>query len=122
MSDKLKLQKEILEQLLIYSDNLAAGLDIIIKELRDKRKGDTEELLNLIIQGINWEIDVFNCCESFINQNGVQIEKSKMAEAVVRLGKVLKEKDDIKIAACFDVDFVPFVKSMKSAAINASNK
>lgn len=122
MPDKLDIQKEILGQMLKYSENLAVGLDVIIKELRDKRKSDTEELLNLIIQGINWEIEVFNCCESLVNQNGVRIVKSKMAEAVVRLGKILKEKDDIKIAACLDVDFVPFVKSMESAGINAVGK
>ena len=39
-----------------------------------------------------------------------------MAAAVVRLGKVLQEKDDIKIAACLEVDFLPFLKSMERSA------
>ena len=39
-----------------------------------------------------------------------------MAQAVTRLGKVLQEKDDIKIAACLEVDFLPFVRNMKKAA------
>ena len=39
-----------------------------------------------------------------------------MAAAVVRLGKVLQEKDDIKIAACLEVDFLPFLRSMEQAS------
>ena len=75
-----------------------------------------EELFNLVIQGINWEIEVFNHCEPLINSKGKKIDKSKMAKAVVRLGKILQDKDDIKIAACLDVDFMSFLKSMETAA------
>ena len=39
-----------------------------------------------------------------------------MASAVGRLGKVLQEKDDIKLAASLEVDFLPFLKAMKDVA------
>lgn len=116
MSKKIDLQKEALAQLVDYSANITLGVQNVIEELRNSRKDDTEELFNLVIQGINWEIEVFNNCEELINKDSMNVDKSKMATAVSRLGKVLQEKDDIKIAACLEVDFLPFLKSMETAA------
>ncbi len=116
MSDKAQLQGEILKELSDYSSKIILGTEEVIKELRGDRKRDTDELFNLVIQGINWEIEVFNNCEGIINKDSKQIDKSKMANAVGRLGRVLQEKDDIKIAACLEVDFLPFLKSMEKVA------
>ncbi len=119
MGSRLELQKEALSELVDYSEKIIRGTETVIRELRDTRKDDTDELFNLVIQGINWEIEIFNNCETLINQDGQQIDKDKMAQAVVRLGKVLQEKDDIKLAACLDVDFLPFLRTMEFAALSA---
>lgn len=118
MSSVLELQREALRELVDYSEKIIRGTETVIAELRGARKEDTEELFNLVIQGINWEIEVFNNCEKLINQDTIQIDKNKMADAVVRLGKVLQERDDIKIAACLDVDFLPFLKTMEFAGLS----
>lgn len=118
MADVLELQKEVLGELVDYSEKIIRATEMVIAELRGARKEDTEELFNLVIQGINWEIEVFNNCERLINQDTMQIDKGKMADAVARLGKVLQEKDDIKIAACLDVDFLPFLKTMEFAGLS----
>lgn len=118
MAKKEELQQDIMKELIDYSPKIIYGTEEIIGELRGDRKKDTDELFNLVIQGINWEIEVFNNCEEKINQNGQIIDKSKMATAVVRLGKVLQEKDDIKIAACLEVDFLPFLRTMEEAALS----
>lgn len=121
MSNISELQRQILAELLDYSDKIIPGTEQVIEELRGSLKSDTEELFNLVVQGINWEIEVFNNCEPLINKDAVHVDKTKMAKAVVRLGKILQERDDIKMAACLDVDFLPFLKEMKavSAAILA---
>lgn len=118
MADRRELQLQILEELRNYSQKIIPGTEMIITELRGNRKADTEEIFNLVIQGINWEIEVFNNCEEVINQGTQRVDKSKMASAVARLGKVMQEKDDIKLAAALEVDFIPFLKSMEQAAIN----
>lgn len=116
MAKKIELQQEVMKELYDYSPKIILGTETIIEELRGDRKKDTDELFNLVIQGINWEIEVFNNCEALINQETQVIDKSKMATAVVRLGKVLQEKDDIKIAACLEVDFLPFLNVMEKSA------
>ncbi len=118
MGNKLELQNEVLKQLIDYSDNIIEAAKQVISELRGAQKEDTEEMFNLVIQGINWEIEVFNNCEQLINKDHVYVDKSKMASAVGRLGVVLQEKDDIKIAACLEVDFLPFLEGMKKAGNN----
>lgn len=116
MSDKVSVQKELLKELKSYSEHILPGTNTLIGELRHNRKSDTDELFNLVIQGINWEIEVFNNCEDLINSGEQKINKAKMASAVSRLGKVLQEKDDIKLAASLEVDFLPFLKSMQEVA------
>lgn len=110
------VQREAMTLLYEYSDKIIEGTKQVIHEMREDRKNDTDELFNLVIQGINWEIELFNNCEAIINKKEVLVDKSKMAEAVGKLGKVLQEKDDIKIAACLDVDFLPFLIAMQKAS------
>lgn len=117
MSNKIRLQQDIMKELSDYSPKIIKGTEDVISELRGDRKKDTDELFNLVIQGINWEIEVFNNCEDIINKDAHFIDKGKMATAVVRLGKVLQEKDDIKIAACLEVDFLPFLRAMEQSSL-----
>ncbi len=112
MADKQMLTENIIKQLSEYGPNLVEGVEEVVGELRGERVSDTDELFTLVIQGINWEIEVFNNCEDTIVSVSDAIDKGRMAAAVGRLGKVLAEKDDIKIAACLEVDFLPFVRSM----------
>ncbi len=118
MHSVVDLQKEALGELVEYSEKIIRGTETVMEELRGDRKEDTDELFNLVIQGINWEIEVFNNCAGLINQDEVQIDKNKMADAVSRLGRVLQEKDDIKIAACLEVDFLPFLRAMEFAGMS----
>ena len=122
MADIDALRKQIMDQLFDYSYDIICGTKTVINELRNGRETDTEELFNLVIQGINWEIEVFNNCEDTLNSEtqyvdkAHRVNKSRMASAVGRLGKILPDKDDVKLAACLEVDFLPFLKSMKEAA------
>ncbi|MBO5509795.1 MAG: hypothetical protein J5962_04980 [Lachnospiraceae bacterium] len=117
MAAKIDLQKEILTELNEYSSKIINGTEFIIAELRSGRKDDTDEVFNLVIQGINWVIEVFNNCEDIINRDTEYVDKSKMAQAVSRLGAVLRERDDIKIAACLEVDFLPFLRNMGEISV-----
>lgn len=119
MATKLDLQREILEELNGYCDKLIAVLEQIIAELREGRKDDTSELFDAARQGLNWVIEVFNNCEDVINRDEQRVDKSRMVQAVGRLGAVLRENDDVKIAACLEVDFLPFLHSMNEISAHA---
>ncbi len=111
------LEKETLEEVIKYNDDLVPALMNIVNELREGRKEDTGELLNSIIVGVNWEIEIFNCLEDTINGRANWVDKKLVIEAVGNLGKALQAKDDELIATCLEDDFIPFVKSMEKAAV-----
>ena len=57
MDDYLNLQMKGLREVVYYSQKLLPVVEDIIFELRNGRKQDTGEILNLVILGINWEIE-----------------------------------------------------------------
>lgn len=76
MSDKASAQQDLLKELYNYSATIIPGTETLIAELRHNRQSDTDELFNLVIQGINWEIEVFNNCEDLINRDEQRIDKA----------------------------------------------
>lgn len=117
MDTKVELQNKILSELADYSPKLIMGTYDLIDELKGVKKDDTDDLFGLVIQGINWVIEVFNSCEELINKDNEVIDLQGMSAAVGRLQEVLKEKDDKKIADCLKNDFIPFLESMNAVAL-----
>ena len=116
MEDREKLQREVLRDLISYSENLIPAVQEIIEELRGEGKDDTKEFLGEIIQGINWEIEVYNQCASLINEKSNYIDKREMIQAVRTLGDVLHGGDQSQIADCLDCHFIPFLNKLALAA------
>ncbi len=116
MEDYVKLQMKGLREVIDYSQKLLPAVHDMIWELRTGRKKDTGDILNLIIVGINWEIEMYNYCEKLINAERRLIDKKQMTAAVNDLGIVLKSGDDEKIADCLELHFIPFLSVLESAS------
>lgn len=116
MEDREQLQREVLKELIAYSDNLIPALQTVIEELRGKDYEDTKEFLNEVITGINWEIEVYNQCASLINARSAYIDKKLMIRAVKNLGSSLSSGDKTQIADCLEEDFLPFLNKLALAS------
>ena len=116
MEEYVKLQMKGLRELIDYSQKLIPAVRDMIEELREGRRKDTGQILNLIILGINWEIEMYNYCEKLINADRKVIDKKQMTVAVTDLGEVLKSGEDARIAECLEIHFVPFLTILESAA------
>lgn len=116
MVEREQLQREVLKELISYSDNLIPALQMIIEELRGEEKEDTNEFLNEIINGINWEIEVYNQCASLINEKSSYIDKKSMVVAVKNLGNCLSSGERMQIADCLEQDFLPFLNKLALAS------
>lgn len=110
------IEKEVLEEIVEYSKYIIPAINNVVNELRTEKKEDTSQLLNTIIKGINWEIEIFNNIEELINKKGNWVDKELITEAVGNLGKGLNDKDEEAIAICLEEDFIPFLKSLEKAA------
>lgn len=116
MSEREFLQKDALRELITYSNHLIPALQVVIKELREDIHEDTNSFLGEVINGINWEIEVYNQCVSLFNEKGSYIDKKMMITAVKNLGKVLDSGDCRKIADCLEQDFLPFLNQLALVA------
>lgn len=116
MEEREQLQREVLKELISYSDNLIPALQTVIEELRGEGKEDTNDFLNEIINGINWEIEVYNQCAVLINEKSNYIDKKTMIAAVKNLGISLSSGDVLQVADCLEQDFLPFLNKLALAS------
>ncbi|MGN0437147.1 MAG: hypothetical protein ACI4F4_01380 [Lachnospiraceae bacterium] len=118
MDEREILQKDILKELIQYSDSLIPALQKVIEELKDKEKEqeDTDDFLSEVINGINWEIEVYNQCATLINERCNYIDKKVMIASVKSLGMALNSGDLWLISDCLEYDFLPFLNKLDLAA------
>lgn len=116
MDEREQLQREVLQELIRYSEKMIPAVQTIIEELRGNEQADTGEFLNEVINGINWEIEVYNQCAALINTQSSYIDKKQMIVAVTNLGQSLGSGDNQKVADCFEEDFLPFLNKLALAA------
>ena len=115
MDEREQLQHNIMKDLISYSDDLIPALQMLIKELRGSELEDTAEFLNEVINGINWEIEVYNQCAAVINERSSYIDRKAMVTAVKNLGMSLSNGDSEMIADCLETDFIPFLNKLALA-------
>ena len=80
---------------------------MLLSELREQRKDDTDEFQKKIIEGLNWEIQILNGTLSLINQKEERINKNEVNQQVLKLGEALKTGEDKEIADSFEKDILP---------------
>lgn len=104
-------QKEALEVYIEYNKRLMNSINMLLLELREQRKDDTDEFQKKIIEGLNWEIQILNGTLSLINQKEERINKNEVNQQVLKLEEALKTREDEKIADSFERDILPeFIK------------
>lgn len=102
-------QIEALSEVYKYLQKLLPAAESIVKELREAKQADTDELLGSIINGLNWIIEVLNRTLDIINEEEIIIEKERINAFINNLGNALREKDDLKISDSFEKDIIPFL-------------
>ena len=100
-------QKEALEVYIEYHKKLMNSINMLLSELREQRKDDTDEFQKKIIEGLNWEIQILNGTLSLINQKEERINKNEVNQQVLKLGEALKTGEDKEIADSFEKDILP---------------
>lgn len=100
-------QIEALEVYIEYNKKLMNSINMLLLELREQRKDDTDEFQKKIIEGLNWEIQILNGTLSLINQKEERINKNEVNQQVLKLEEALKTGEDKKIADSFENDILP---------------
>lgn len=119
MNQELKEQQiEALKALLEYNTRLIKSVNLILIELKEERKDDTDEFQKKILDGINWEIEILNRTLSLINEEKEIMNKEKINNNIIKFGNKLKSKEDLKIAEGFENDILPILVQIEEVIPN----
>ena len=112
MEDNRKEQVEALEALKDYNPKVCKALKEVIPEILGERKEDTQEYLDHIFKGINWELQVVNGTMALLNEKEEQISKEALNEIVMQINDAYTSKDDSKLAQVLEEKMLPFVEKL----------
>lgn len=109
MEDIRQQQIEALEVLESYNERMVKAVREIIVELKGQQQPDTEDFLNQIIEGINWEIQVVNGTLDYINEDEQLLDKEGFNQAILNHNDAIASGDDEKMAESLEVNVLPYL-------------
>ena len=114
MEDNRKEQVEALEALKDYNPKICKALKEIIPELRGEKKEDTQEYIEHIFRGVNWELQVINGPMELLNEKEQQVSKDSLNEMIVQVNDAYTSKEGEKLAQIIETELLPFVERLES--------
>lgn len=116
MEDLRKQQKEALFALTEYSPRLITAIRNVAEELNGNRQPDTDEYLRSIVNGMNWEIEVFNGTRDYINEDRTRIDKDRANEIFMQFNEAHQGGNDAKMVELLTGDILIFFEELEAAA------
>lgn len=117
MEDNRAEQVEALQALAEYNPRLVKAMKAVVSELQDNRQPDTDEYMQAIVNGMNWEIEVLNGTLSLVNEKSVQIDKAAANDIFVDFGNTYQAKDDAALVGLFETKVIPFFEQLEEIAL-----
>lgn len=108
-------QMEVLETVCEYNVKLISGIQDVIEIVHEDEAVDPE-YLNLIIEGINWVIQVTNLTLPLLNQDHERINKDQVSNTMNHLSSALLEGESNKIADILQNGVLLFLEDVEKAA------
>lgn len=112
MENEFKEEIEALETLKEYNVKVVKALNEIIPELKGEKKEDTDEYLQHIFKGINWEIQVLNGTMKYLNRKEELISKEKVNNTIVKLNDAMNAEDTREVAEVVEMELLPFLSGL----------
>lgn len=113
MEDNRKEQVEALEALRDYNPKVCKALREIIVELKGEKKEDTQEYVDHILRGVNWELQVINGTMQLLNEKEEQISKDTLNEMISNINDAYNSKEDAKLAKVIESELLPFAEKLE---------
>jgi uncharacterized protein YicC (UPF0701 family) len=105
-------QVEALEVMKEYNLKLVKALKEMADELKGARKEDTDDYLDHIFKGVNWELQVINGTLELLNEKKSQISKDTLNKMVEEINDAYTNKDDEKIVSILGDATIPFFEEL----------
>lgn len=112
MENEFKEEIEALETLKEYNVKVVKALKEIIPELKGEKKEDTDEYLQHIFKGINWEIQVINGTMRYLNREKEVISKESTNNIIVKINDAVNAKNDLLVGEIIETELLPFLEKL----------
>ena len=117
MEDLRQQQIEVLGEAVSYAEKMIGALEKVSEELLGEKLPETDSAVDVIVEGLNWLLEVYNGTRSLINPDKSQIDEEIASSAVEKLSKGLKVRDDKAISEAFS-EMKTFLEQFILAAKN----
>lgn len=109
-------QKEAMQEAASYLDRLIPVAEELLAEFQGDIKEDSYEYLKLVVEGLNWVIELYNATRDIINEEEEQIDTEAMDRATKKFSAAVTAHDDAVVAEEMNQSVIPFLKKMKEIA------
>ena len=101
-----------MEALKDYNPKICKALQEVIPELKGEKKEDTQEYVDYIFRGVNWELQVINGTMELLNEKEPQVSKEDLNGIVVDINEAYTSKNNEKLAQIIEEKLLPFAENL----------
>lgn len=114
-----EVQKEVMQEAAGYLTRLIPAAEELKDEFLGELKEDSYDYLNMVVEGLNWVIQVYNGTKDEINAGAEQINSAEMDKKISAFGSAVISRNQQNIAKSLTEDVLPFLSKMKEIADTA---
>ncbi|MBP3468239.1 MAG: hypothetical protein J6K26_01825 [Lachnospiraceae bacterium] len=114
-----EVQKEVMQEAAEYLTRLIPAAEELKDEFCGELKEDSYDYLNMVVEGLNWVIQVYNGTKDEINSGTEQINSAEMDKKISAFGSAVISRNQQGIAKSLTEDVLPFLRKMKEIADTA---
>ncbi len=112
-------QKEAMQEAAGYLSRLIPAAEGMADEFKGELQEDSYDLLDMVVEGLNWVIQVYNGTKDVINNEAEQIDSKAMDQKMSKFGSAYTAHDQSGIASGLEEAVLPFLRKMKKIADQA---
>ncbi len=109
-------QKEAMQEAAAYLSRLIPAAEGMVDEFGGELQEDSYDVLDMVVEGLNWVIQVYNGTKDVINDESEQIDSKEMDQKIGKFGSAYTAHDQKGIADGLEDGVLPFLRKMKEIA------
>lgn len=109
-------QKEAMQEAAGYLSRLIPAAEGMADEFKGELQEDSYDVLDMVVEGLNWVIQVYNGTKEVINGEQEQINSKAMDQKISKFSSAYTAHNQGDIASGLEEAVLPFLRKMKEIA------
>lgn len=109
-------QREAMQEAAGYLSRLIPAAEEMADEFKGELQEDSYDVLDMVVEGLNWVIQVYNGTKDVINKETEQVDSKAMDQKITKFGTAYTAHDQSGIVSGLEEAVLPFLRKMKEIA------